>query len=180
MTKLAERDARVRAAIEHEGRSARLFDYSVHLRDRVRPLPEDGLREAAEAVLHDVHELLVPREGQKLESSERFAILYDRLYARDALTRLTGSRMEVKRIEVSLSGGHPLAVCTGPWRTHKVVTVHGLTNVPLWYAGCGAVFPDSLNVRGGGRAWKDWCPLCSPEVANPARRLAARHRRAWA
>lgn len=140
----------------------------------------NGLEAAACEVLRCLHEGLRPLEGQVIDSETAFEIFYGKRYAVRALSSIIG-RMEAKRRDFALAGGAPLAVCSGPYKTQAIpVVLNGETEVlhmPLFYMGCRIVFPDSLNTRGGGRAWKDWCPDCSPKVSQPGRRLAGAHRK---
>ena len=187
---LRARDARVRASLATEapilgGRcpdsQARLFDFSVQLRDRAH-VDKRGLSDAAsELLLWQQYELLGRRS---LGTEAAFELFSARAWALQALIHaLPDGYKGAKRREMEITEGAPHGICMGrlPHRVapnaHNVnldaqlARHYGRSQVGIPLVGCMSVFADSTNV-GRGRMWSSWCPRCSPELSQSARAQA--------
>jgi hypothetical protein len=152
----------------------RLYDDWLDDRDGRRPHVQYGLRAAAEEVLAFVQrELERKRIGPttKKPGSVICELACERTRALDALRYCTPSYKAAKEIELRITDGEPLAICTGTWNLVTIRTVAGTKVLPL--SGCYRVFPDSKTL--GGHMWRHWCDDCDPKRGQPVRALRRLH-----
>jgi len=89
--------------------------------------------------------------------------------ARLVLLRADGeSNRLAKETQIRVSGGEPLAVCTGPFRVEIVQLFDGVRQNLGQRHGCGRVFRDSTRMNGNGM-WSVWCPTCRTKITQRRR-----------
>lgn len=171
----------------------RLFDYSAEsLWDR---RADSGLAEAVEAVLVCEQRALRNRRPESpLALDVGLELAYTRAWRIHALLFVTGSAKRAKEVELRLTGGAPLAICTGrtwappPDRDTAApflgVPARGMVidgrgrrrdfNVPA--LGCLSIFEDALQAE--RHPWRYWCDDCQPSKRHHDRTVARAHKSA--
>ena len=162
-----------------------LCDYSDNLGGWVkREIPTGELVPAAKMVLRAVQNDLLQRRDRP-PSAENIQFAYARHWALHALTdRMRVS--EAKRVDLDVTDGRPLAVCTGAdlrgWSYQAsrppillgtpvdLKVGNGKVTTPAF--GCFVIFDDS--VRTSAKPWSFSCPACRARRTRHEAQVAAR------
>jgi hypothetical protein len=132
----------------------------------IAPLERAGLREAAEEVLVDVQVSLVAlRGGEPLDARTANRLRNDRYHALLALIEVMPSQKHAKQLQLELTRGEPLAICSGD--VCRIGTRHEQTvrtpfvarPVRFTVQGCNRIFLDAVTTV--GEMWPNFCPDCA-------------------
>jgi hypothetical protein len=149
---------------------ARLFDFSVQLRERL-PFSTEGLLEACETILACVQDEYRER-ASPLEPVAAIELSAARKWAMHAVALRTGSYVHARRFEITHTHGEPLTLCVGTQVTVKSDYWEDVLEIPA--RGCYSIIEESRTI--GGRR-KLWCDEHAPNKGQRARARAREHKR---
>ena len=160
-----------------------------------RQVPRADVIAASKTILRAVQEELLQRPGlppsDEVDQSAHMELAHRRHWALHAVIDKCGKPSMVKRLDLDVTEGAPLTVCTGatlPKGTYQsawppflagvvieVDTQRGIARLPV--PGCLRIFPDTTQTS--RKPWRYWCPDCRSRQTALKRQLRSQIRSAY-